>query len=168
MGIEGEATAGEMAAGPPQPSPGGLHPLGLRHRVGVPPIMQGLIGGEKRQAVGQGQPGMGQAAGFPEPADAQGGLVHQLQQETGRDGVRRLPRPAGQQIPGAQAQVLGNQKPQTHARVGDPVGQELPHLPLQGERVGRGRAPIAAGAADFNAGRLRTKPVEFFFAGRTR
>jgi hypothetical protein len=78
--------------------------------------------------------------------------------------------PGAEQIPGAQAQVLGQEQPDADLVAGDLVGQSLADLTFQAFGISRGRALFAAGALGLDKlGREGgVKGVEFFFAGRNR
>ena len=96
--------------------------------------------------------------------------MHDLQGQTGRERFGRPSGPGAEQIPGAQAEVLGNEQPQTDQGAGNLVGQQLPDLPFQTFGVRQELALLELGMLSENLlGRgLRVKGVEFFFAGRNR
>jgi hypothetical protein len=131
-------------------------------------LVNGLVGGQERQALQQAEAGLGQRAHGTQPRDAQRRLVNQLQGQAWLDPVGGLPAPAQQQVPGAQAEVLRHQQPQPQVGTTDLVGQELPDTAFQALRVTPGRAVVRP-AHDHRHIRLRVRlaAVEFFFVSRS-
>jgi hypothetical protein len=82
----------------------------------------------------------------------------------------RLPRPGAEQVPGAQAQMFGQEQPNADLIARDLVGQQLTDLSLQTFGVGGCGTLLFTGALSLNKlGRVGgIKGVEFFFAGRNR
>src|SRR5436309_16104334 len=96
MRINGQQFCSEMAAGPPQPSQSLLQGFGLSHRMGLEQIMDGWVGGDKGKAMEQFKSFLAQAARLAHTGDTQGGLVNQLQGQTGFDPGGGLAAPADQ------------------------------------------------------------------------
>ena len=96
--------------------------------------------------------------------------MNDLQSQARRHFFRAGPRPATEQVPSAQAQVFGQQQPDTDLVAGDLVGQQLAHLPLQTRRIGRLGALVVGGALgeDEVGSRFGIKGVEFFLEDRNR
>ena len=82
--------------------------------------------------------------------------------------VGRQAGPRAHEVPRAQAQVLGQEKPDADLIARNFVGQHLADLPLQAFRIGGHRTLLFAGALGLDElGRVGgIKGVEFFFAGR--
>jgi hypothetical protein len=102
--------------------------------------------------------------------DAQGGLVDQLQGQSGLDPHRGLLRPAAQQVPGAQPEMFRDQQPQAHHGVTDLVGESLSHAALEADRIAVARTNQLAGelGRDLFGCPARPATVEFFFVARIR
>lgn len=85
MGVDEEDLAGVVAGGPAQQAQGALEPLGLCHGVRPQQLVDGQVGGDERQAIGQGQPRLGQGAFGADAGGAEGSLVDPLQRQAGLD-----------------------------------------------------------------------------------
>ena len=72
MGIDGQHPAQVMTAGSAQLAQGDLQSLGLSHGMGVKELMNGLIGRDERQAVGQFETFLTERAPLAQIAGAQG------------------------------------------------------------------------------------------------
>lgn len=98
----------------------------------------------------------------------QGGFMHQLQGQARLDLGAGLTTPAAQQVPGAQAQMLGQQQPQPDQIAGDLVGQQLTDAAFQAGGIAGFTARAFLGALGVD-GELTLGPalVEFFFEGRS-
>lgn len=168
--IDGQELAAEMPAGTAQFAQRDLQSLGFPDRVGVEQGVDLRVAGDKGQAVGHLEALLTEGAALPQTARTEGGLVHQLQGQAGFDGAGRGAGPTAEQVPGAQAQMLGEQEPETDLVAGDLVGEQLAHLPFQALGVGRFAPTFAAGALGLDRPwrRFGVKGVEFFFAGRNR
>jgi hypothetical protein len=77
--IQCQDLAREMAAGPAQLAQAHLEFLGLLDRVGFQQVMQGAIGGQPRQAIGQFKAPVPQRAVGAEGRSTQCGFVYQVQ-----------------------------------------------------------------------------------------
>jgi hypothetical protein len=69
--------------------------------------------------------------------------MHQLKRQTRLDPITRLAAPSAEQVPRAQPQVLGDQKPKTDQISRYLVGQELSQPAFQTDRIAglHARAP---------------------------
>jgi hypothetical protein len=101
----------EVSAGAPDVSEGDLQVQGLVDGVGVEQVVDGLIGGEERESVGGFEPFLGKGAGLAHAVDAQGGLVNELQSQARFDPLSGLSGASEEEVPGSQAKVLGDKKP---------------------------------------------------------
>ncbi len=76
--------------------------------------------------------------------------------------------PAAEQVPGAQAQMFGDQQPKPHQVTGDLVGQKLSYTTFQAGGVTRFYALAFLGGLRLDGQLiLGTKAVEFFFEARS-
>ena len=93
-----------------------------------------------------------------------------MEGQAGLDPFARLAAPPPQQVPGAQAQMLGDEQPNAGLVARNLVGEQLPDIALQAGWVGGLLAFLAPGALGLDhLERLgRVKRVEFFFEGRSR
>ena len=171
MRIDRQDLSGKVVSGSAQLAPGHLQRLSLRHGVGFEQIVDGLIGGDKGQAVGYFEAFLAERTVAAQAAGAQSGLVHQLQGQAWFDAVTRNSGPATEQIPTAQAEVLGDEQPDPDVVAGDLIGQQLTDLTFQALGVAGFGALFAPSALGEEGGRrlmVRIQGVEFFFAGRNR
>ena len=168
--VQGQQLAAKMMAGPAQLTQSDLQLLSFRYGMAVQQSMDGLVGGNKGQAVGQLESFLRERAAMTVGTQTQGRFVDQVQAQTGFHPLGRLAAPAQQEVPGSQAQVLGEQQPDADLIAGDFIRQQLPHLPLQTGGVGGCGALLRYGSLHLDIlGRMgRVKGVEFFFAGRNR
>ena len=168
VGINGQEVALIMTAGAADFSQGNLKGFGLGDRVPFEHLMDGLVGGNERQAVGQLKTLLAERAIAPDAGRTQGCLVDQLEGQT-RVPIRAgPPRPSLKQIPRAQAQMLGHQKPEADQGAGDLVGQQLADTAFETSVIARFDAHSAFGALRWNRDGLPPEGVEFFFEGPTR
>ena len=170
MGVNRQEAAHEVAAGPAHEAEPSLEVLGLGDRVGLEEVVDGLVAGDERKAVDEFEALLGEAPGLADPGHAEGGLVDQLEGQAAFDAAGGLPGPLAEEVPGPQAEVLGDQEPEAQEIARHLVGQELADAPSEGRRVGRDRANLLLGAEGLNRGRRAVGPVliEFFFEGRSR
>lgn len=171
VGIDGEEFAAEMAAGVALVSEGDLEGLGLGDGVGGKQHVNGLVGGDEGKAVGDLESLLAEDAALAQSRDAQGGLVDQLKGEAGLDALGRLPAPAAQKVPGAQAQMLGQKQPQADARARHLIGEDLTNAAFETWRIARFVSPALLGALGFHLDErgvwVGPGRVEFFFEGRS-
>jgi len=168
MRVNGQEVALIMTAGTADFSQGDLKGLGLGDGVPFEHLMDGLIGGDKRQAVGQFEALLAERAIAPDAGSAQSRLVDQLE---GQARIEMRAGPAGpglKQVPRAQAQMLGRQKPEADLGAGDLVGQQLANAAFEASVIARFDAHGAFGALGFDGGGEGSKRVEFFFEGPSR
>ena len=138
MWVDGQEFALKMARSVTDLAQRQLQRPALVDRAFAEQLMDGLIVGDKRQAIDQLETAaVMQRAISANPAGADGGLVNQLQRQTRLDALTRLTRPAAQQIPSAQAQVLGDQQPDPGEVAADLVGQPLTHTAFDAYRIRR-------------------------------
>lgn len=169
VGIDRQEAPGEMAPGPAHQAQGDLKFLGLGDGVGVEQIVNGAVGGDVGQAVGQFEAFLAEGATLPDAGDAEGGLVDQLQGQVRSDVPGGLSGPGAHQVPGAEAKMLGHQEPETDEGSGDLTGQELADVALETGGVGWFEPGGRLGTMGLQQKRRGggTKDVEFFFAGRS-
>ena len=135
MGIKSQQPGGKVAQGVTDFPQRHLQSLGLLKRMGVEQLMNRGIRGDKRQAVEQLETALTDRAVFPCSIHAQRRFVDQLQGQASHQVAGRRGSPPLEQIPSAQPQVLGNQKPQSNQVAVNLVGQKLANLPLDGPGV---------------------------------
>ncbi len=169
VGIEGQQAALKVAAGTTQATQGELQFLRLLHGMGLEEIVNTLIGSDEGQAVEEFEALLGEGAGGAEVHDSQRRLVHELQGQAGREVGGGGPSPAGEQIPGSQAQVCGRQQPEADEVAGNLIRQELTDAAFEAAGVELFPAILADGAEGlhFHEGTLGVERIEFFFAART-
>ena len=154
-----------MAGGSAPLAQSDLEALGLFDGVGVEQIVDGLVGGDQGQAVGDLKTLLTEGAALAHPADAQSGLRHPRERQGRFHRWAWTPRPATEQIPGAQAQMFGKQQPQAQWIARNFIGQPLARLPLQAFGISRFGPLFAAGALGLEATEWNfgIKLAEFFF-----
>ena len=152
MGIDGQESAGKMAAGSAQLAQSDLETLGLLHGMGGQQIVDSLVGGDKGQSVGHFKTLLTERATLTHARDAEGGFMHQLQGQTRFHVGGWATGPTTEQIPGAQAQMFRHQQPQAELIAGNLIGQQLPHVPLQALGIDRFSALFAASALGLDGG----------------
>jgi hypothetical protein len=103
------------------------------------------VGHYERQAVGQLEAATAVQGPFgtnSRRADCR--FMDQLQGQAGFRTLRRLPGPATQQIPSAQAEMFGDQQPHTRQIATNLVGQHLPYTAFNVLRMaGQLSGPLA-------------------------
>ncbi len=130
--------------------------------------MDGLVGGEEGQTVGELEAFLRERAALPRSGGAQRGFVHQLKCEARFDTLAGLAGPTTEQIPGSQAQVLGDQQPKADLVATDLIGQQLAHGALEaGGITGLGLGALTGSNRLDGRFRVGTVTMEFFFVGRT-
>ena len=139
--------------------------LGLLDGVTGQEFMDGQVGGDERQAVGQFKTFLRKGALLAVRAQAHGGFINQVHSQTRLDSLRRAAGPGAHEVPSAQAQVFGKQKPNADLIAGNFVGQSLADLSLQAFGINGEGTLLFAGALGLDElGRVgRIKGVEFFF-----
>ena len=168
MGIDGQQPAPEVARGAADLAEGDLEVEGLGDRAGPEQLVDGHVAGEERQSVGQLEDPVVQGAAVPQPGAAQRRLMNQLQRQAWPHGLRLLSRPAAHQVPGPQAEQLGDQQPDAGQVPRGLIGEKLPHAMLDTPRVARDWLGTSLSGPGLDR-RLRSRAVaiEFFFEGRT-
>jgi len=168
MRVDGQEFPAEMTGGEAELSQGDLEPLRFGDRVLIEQMVDGYVGGDEGETVDQLETLLAQRACLPYAGDAQGGLMDQLQGQSRLDLLGWLLGPAAQQIPSAQAEVLGHQEPKSHEVAGDFVGQELPHAALDALGVARLEPSAKQGTLCFDGWfSCRSVAIEFFFEVRS-
>ena len=144
--------------------------MGLLDGVVVEQFVDGRVGGNEGQTVGEFESFLRERAAPAHRTEAHGRFVDEMEGESGFEMRARLAGPGAEQIPNAQTQQFGQQEPDADLIAGNLVGQELADLMLQGLGVAGFVAPGALGALgrDESRGVGGIKGVEFFFAGRSR
>ncbi|MCX6922804.1 MAG: hypothetical protein NT154_06270 [Verrucomicrobia bacterium] len=94
MRVNGQKHAAEMAASAAQLSHSDLKRLGLLDRMRIEQVVNGLVRGQKWQAIGELESPLAQATPLTDPGHAQGGLVDQLQRQARFDRRRRATGPS--------------------------------------------------------------------------
>lgn len=147
-----------------------LNGLGFGQGMGIEQIMDGPITGDKGQTVGHFKTLLAEGALLALPGEAQGGFVDQLQGEARFDFGGVFAGPSAQQVPGAQAQMFGDEQPDADEIAQDLVAQQLSEGPLDASWVSGFRAPGLFGALGVNQPRLGggERDMEFFFEDRSR
>lgn len=170
MRIDGEKARREMAAGAADLAEGNLQALRIGDAMSGEHLVDGGIGGNKGQAVGQFEAFLAQGTVAADAVDAEGRFVNQMHGHARSESIACALAPGAKQIPRAQAQMLWSQKPDADLVAGDFVGEQLANLPLDACRVAGREALLAPGALGLNVLRrsFRTKSVQFFFASRSR
>jgi len=170
VGIQGQESAREMVSSAAQFAQGDLEFLGLLDGMTVQELVDGHVGGDKGQAVGQFKTFLGKSASVTVGAQTQGRFIDQVQGQTGLDPLGGQARPGAHEVPGAQAQVLGQQEPDADLIAGNFICQHLANLPLQALGIRwQGTLFFASALGLDKLGRVGgIKGVEFFFAGRNR
>lgn len=125
---------------------------------------------QAENGVSQRESFLAEGAPGAQVARAERRFVDQLQGQPGLDGLRAAAGPGAEQVPSAQAQMVGEKQPDTDQVAGDFVGQQLADLTFQALRIGWGRALFLGGALGENrpGRRFGIKRLEFFFEGRNR
>ena len=137
MGIDGQQPALEVARGAADLAQGHLEVQAVGDRAGPEQFVDGHVAGEERQAVGQLEDPLVQGAAVPQPGAAQRRLVDQLQRQARFHALRALSGPAAHQVPGPQAEQLGDQQPDAGQVSHDLVGEELSHAVLDAPWIAR-------------------------------
>lgn len=143
---------------------------GLFDGVSFKQIVDGRIGGNKWQAIGQFEALLGKGALVTIGTQTHSSLVHQMQSHPRFDPIAGLATPCAQQVPCTQPEVLGDQKPGANLIAGDLIGEQLTHVALDAAWVDSLKAGLASRAlgVDKRPGQRRIKCVEFFFEDRNR
>ncbi len=130
--------------------------------------MDGLVGGEEGQTVRELEALLRERAVLARSKGAQRRLVNQLKCEARFDTLAGLASPPAEQIPGSQAQMLGDQQPKADQVATDFIGQQLAHAALETGGITRFGLGAFFGPTSLD-GRFRvgTIAMKFFFAGRT-
>jgi hypothetical protein len=108
MRIDRQQSALEMMIDPPQFAQGDLKLLGIGDRASFQQIVNRLIGGDKRKAVGQFESLLRKRTIMAQVAQAKSRFVNQMQSQAWFHGLGRCRRPRAEQVPCAQAQMLGD------------------------------------------------------------
>jgi hypothetical protein len=147
MRVQGQKPAREVTAGSAQLAQRGLELLGLRDGVSFEQIVRRAVGGQEGQAVGQFKTLVPQGTVLAQAGSTQRGFMHQVQgQARGQGALGWIARPGAQQIPSAQAQMFGDQQPQSQEVAGNFIGQKLANLAFQTGGVGLFDALAFSGA----------------------
>jgi hypothetical protein len=136
VGVQGQERTDEVLAGAAQFAQTDLELRGLLHGVSGQQVVHGQVGRDKRQTIGQLKTFLGEGAPLPVGAQAHGRFVDQVQGQARFDARARQPSPRAQQVPGAQAQVLRQQQPNTDLIARDFIRQRLANLPFQALGIG--------------------------------
>ena len=144
--------------------------LGLLDGVTGQKVVDGQVGGNEGQAVGQLKTFLGKRAPLAVGAQTQSGFIDEMQSQTWLDSLGGQAGPGAHEVPSAQTQVLGQQKPNADLIARNFVGQSLADPSLQAFGIGGDRTLLLAGALGLDELRRvgGIKGVEFFFAGRNR
>lgn len=91
--------------------------------MGIQQFVDGGIGRDEGQAIGQFKALLSEGAFVTVGAKAKSGFVDKMQGQAGLDGIAGLATPQTEQIPNTQAQKFRNEQPNTHLIARDFVGQ---------------------------------------------
>ena len=152
VGVDGQQISLEVSAGASDLTEGDLELLGLGDGVGVEQVVDGLVGGDEGESVGEFEPFLGEGAGLADAGHAQGGLVNELQSQAGFDAAVGLSAPAADQVPGSETEVFGNEQPDPQEGSRNLVGQQLPDAPFEAVGVARFVAATGFGALGLDGG----------------
>lgn len=168
MRINGENLTWVVSQGVAQLAEHDLNGLCFGYGMGIEQIMNRPITGDERQAVGYFKALLTEGALLAQAGDAQGGFMDQLQGQARFDFVRVLTGPSPQQVPGSQAQMLGDQQPDADKVAQDFVAEQLSDGPFDAARISRFGPAGFFGALGINQLWLGNgeRNVEFFFEGR--
>ena len=169
MGVQREGWAGEVTAGPAQLAQADLQALRLGDGVSFQQVMQGAVGGQPGPPIEQFKALVAQGTVGPHGAPAEGRFMDQVEGQAWGQGFFGAG-PGAQQIPGAQAQVFGDEPPETQQAAGDLIGQCLTDLAFDaGGVAGLETDPLTGALGGQGRGRvLGVEEAEFFFEGRNR
>lgn len=166
MRVNGQELAAKVIARATDFSQGDLKILGLSDGESFEHLMDGLIRGNERQAIGQLETLLTERTIPSDAGGAQGGFVDQLKRQAWVQ-VRGGPtRPGAKQVPCTQPHVFGRQKPETDLRARNLIGQPLTNAALEASVIARFDAHGAFGAPGLHRG--QSWRVEFFFEAPTR
>ncbi len=168
MGIDGQESSGKVTGRTAEVAEGQLEALSIGNGVFGEQLMDGAITGQEGQAVEEFKAALAQGALPTNAGEAQRGFVHQLHRQARFHAIGGPVGPGAQEVPGAQAKVLGNQPPQADEIAADLVGQQLTNAPFEAAGIAGFGFDARGGALGFQRRGLgvRTIAVEFFFAGR--
>jgi hypothetical protein len=168
--VQSQESAGEMSSRAAQFAQGDLQWLGFWDGVALQEVVDGQVGGDEGQAVGQFKALLGKGAPLAVGAQTPGRFIDPVEGQARLDSVGRQAGPGAHEVPGAQAQVLGQQEPDADLIARNLIGQDLADLPLQALGIGWQGTLFFASALGLNKlGRVGgIKCGEFFFAGRNR
>jgi hypothetical protein len=95
--------------------------------------------------------------------------MSELQGQAGGEVGRGGSGPAGEQIPGSQAQVFGYEQPEADQITGNLIGQELADAAFDAQVIELFPPILVDGSKGlhFHGGALGVELIEFFFAART-
>jgi len=170
MWINGQNLSGVMTQGVAQFSQGQLGGVCFPDGTRIEQMVYGRITGHKGQPIGHFKALLTEAAIVAFSSNAQSGFVDQLHGHPGFDITTVFAGPAAQQVPGAQAQMFGNQEPDTDEVAGDFIAEQLADLPLDAARITGLNPPCRLGPLCFERCRIAygKGDVEFFFEGHIR
>ena len=170
MGIDRQKTAAEMPPSTADTSENDLRTLRFLDGVGLQEVVNGLIRGDKWEAVEDFKPFLAQAAGRARGGDAEGGFVDELQRQPGIEVGLGVAGPLAQERPRSQTKMFWNQKPEADEVAGDFVGQKLANAPLNADGIGLFAPVFLEGAIGVERGSPAkgVELIEFFFGGRRR
>jgi hypothetical protein len=111
VGIDNEHASLKVVAGATELAEGDLQLKSVGDRMAVEEQMDGDIGGEKGEPIGQLEAALPQTASVADAGEAEGGFVDQLQSEAWLDADARTSGPAAEQVPSAEAEMFGDEQP---------------------------------------------------------
>lgn len=109
--IESEDVALEVAEGRAEFAEGELEGLGFADGMSVKEVVNGGIGGDKVEAIGDFETVLTESAGVPFSGDAERCFVNELQSDAWLNVTGGGGGPATQQVPSTQAQVFRDKEP---------------------------------------------------------
>jgi hypothetical protein len=168
MRIESQNATGKMVTGETHFGQSDLEILGIGDGMFVQEFVHSDITGQKGKPIGQFEALLAQGAALTDAGGTKGRLMHELQGEPRLDAFAGLSRPALQQVPGSQAEMFGDQEPETDQVAADLVGQELAQAAFDATRIARLGSDACGSALGLEKGfGIRTVAIEFFFVSRT-
>ena len=168
MRIDGQNPALKIARSAAHLAQGQLEAFAVDHGSSTEKFVDGHIGGKERQAVGQLEDVLVQAAAEAQAGDTEGRLVDELESQPRFDSFGFFPSPAADQVPGPQPEQFWGEQPQPGQVTHDLVGKELSNSMFDAEWVAGDGFGAGLGGLRFQRGlRVGAVAIEFFFEGHT-
>lgn len=169
--VQDKELAGEVAAGAAQLAQGDLELEKLVDGVRLEQVVEGAVGRQPRQAISQLEALVAEGTIGAQGWATERRLMDHVQAHArGQERIGPFSQRGPQEVPGAQAQVLGQQEPNAQQQPADLIGQELADAALDAQSVGGLGANGFCGAlgGQGRRGVLGVQSIQFFFEGRSR